>query len=39
MAIGNVQFKQAIEALTGRRIKDKKMGRPSNPQKKKLTVV
>jgi putative transposase len=39
MAIGNEQFKQEIEALTGTRMKDKKMGRPANPQKKKLTVV
>jgi putative transposase len=31
MAIGNEQFKQEIEALTGRIMKDKKMGRPANP--------
>jgi putative transposase len=31
MAIGNEQFKQEIEALTGRRMKGKKMGRPANP--------
>jgi|TARA_B110000902_G_C14247097_1_gene564694 putative transposase len=37
MAIGNEPFKQEIEALTGRRMKDKKMGRPANSQKKKLT--
>ena len=37
MAIGNESFKQEIEALTGRRMKDKKMGRPANSQKKKLT--
>jgi putative transposase len=34
MAIRNEQFKQAIEALTGRRMEDKKMGRPANPQKR-----
>jgi hypothetical protein len=39
MAIGNEQFKQVIETLTGRRIKDKKMGRIQPTKKKKLTVV
>jgi putative transposase len=34
MAIGNEQFKQEIEALTGTRMKGKKMGRPANPQKR-----
>jgi hypothetical protein len=30
MAIGNEQFKQEIEALTGRRMKDKKrVGQPT----------
>jgi putative transposase len=28
MAIGNIQFKQEIEALTGRRMTEQKMGRP-----------
>ncbi len=32
-ATGNEQFKQEIEALTGRRMKDKKMGRPAHMQK------
>ena len=36
MAIDNVQFKQGIEALTGRRMKKQKMARPTNPQKKKV---
>lgn len=35
MAIGNDQFKQEIEALTGRRMKAQKMGRPVNPPKKR----
>jgi hypothetical protein len=34
MAIGNEQFKQEVEALIGTRMKDKKMGRPANPQKR-----
>jgi putative transposase len=34
MAIGNEQFKQEIEALTGTRMKSKKMGRQANPQKR-----
>ena len=34
MVIGNEQFKQEIEALTGTRMKGKKMGRPANPQKR-----
>jgi putative transposase len=42
MAMGNEQFKQGIEALTGRRMKDKngkikngsKNGSPSQPTKK-----
>ena len=39
MAIGNESFKQEIEALTGTRMKHKKMGRPANSQKKKLTEM
>ena len=39
MAIGNESFKQEIEALTGTRMKHKKMGRPANSQKKKLTEL
>jgi hypothetical protein len=41
MAIGNEQFKQEIEALTGRKMKDTIMGaQPTHPQKKaKLTGV
>jgi hypothetical protein len=31
MAIVNESFKQEIEALTGRRMKDKKMARPATP--------
>jgi hypothetical protein len=34
MATGNEQFKQALEAFKGTRIKDKKMGRPANLQKR-----
>ena len=34
MATGNEQFKQALEAFIGTRIKDKKMGRPANLQKR-----
>jgi hypothetical protein len=34
MTVSNEQLKQAIEALTGRRMEDKKMGRPANPQKR-----
>jgi hypothetical protein len=37
MVIGNAPFKQEIEALIGIRMKDKKISRPANPQKKKLT--
>jgi hypothetical protein len=39
MAIGNEQFKQEIEALTGRRMKDKKTGHPANSQKKQLNEM
>jgi hypothetical protein len=40
MAIGNEQFKQEIEALTGTRMQDKKwVAQPTQPTKKKLTVV
>jgi putative transposase len=35
MAIGNDQFKQEIEALTGRRMREQKLGRPVHPQKKR----
>jgi hypothetical protein len=33
MAIGNDQFKQEIEVLTGRRMTEQKMGRPISSQK------
>jgi hypothetical protein len=36
MAIGNEQFKQEIEALTGTRMQDKKwVAQPTHPQKKR----
>ncbi|MFT5674507.1 MAG: putative transposase [Paraglaciecola sp.] len=34
MAIGNEQFKEEIEALTGRRMTEQKMGRPLTPTEK-----
>jgi hypothetical protein len=43
MAIGNEQFKQEIEALTGRRMKDKKtgqkMGRPASLKKRSSVLL
>ena len=36
MAVGNDRFKEEIEALTGRRVRAKKRGRPSGWRKTKI---
>jgi putative transposase len=35
LALGNDRFKEEIEALTGRRVKEKKRGRPVGWRKEK----
>jgi putative transposase len=36
MIVGNDQFREEIEALTGRRVKEKKRGRPVGWRKPKI---